>query len=516
MYKIGELSKLCRLPVKTLRYYDSEGLLKPDVIDRFTGYRYYSASKLADVNKIIVLKELGFSLEQIKAHLNAKSEPDLTALIEAKEAELTQLKLKTEMQLKRLSDIKENILKGEIRMFDIIIRSADALCIACVRDIFAEKSKAYKRAELITAELPKNIAGKRKVIINYETEYVERNFDLEAGVEITGKLPKEFKDKYMEKEIAFTTDVASLVCNISELEEAYQAMIRQLETAPCQIIGAFYEIYHDDGTVELKVPVCKLSQNADKHKNDDINLPFENDVDVIGKWEFLDAIPSEEQFSFKKEKSSHSVWLNELYFLPEGEGFWAVDGWTKGWLFTSSGFPEVVYKNRYYIKELDGQKLLFLEMKDYQYESKGGMPIVWVYKKVSDKTYSRNEIRICDNTDLPFVPDDKVLGKWIARDFVLEEDNFYPEKQNFPKENLFFVSAYFTPDGTVTCTFEPPQDRQYTINWTKGVLLDKINQTASGYKIKTIGGTEYLFIEWKSGDYTFGGRKPYYYVFTRA
>ena len=40
MYKIGELSKLCSIPVKTLRYYDDIGLLRPDHIDKFTGYRY--------------------------------------------------------------------------------------------------------------------------------------------------------------------------------------------------------------------------------------------------------------------------------------------------------------------------------------------------------------------------------------------------------------------------------------------------------------------------------------------
>ena len=61
MYKIGELSKLCNISVKTLRYYGSEGLLVPDRIDKFTGYRYYSASKLTDCYRIIALKELGFS-----------------------------------------------------------------------------------------------------------------------------------------------------------------------------------------------------------------------------------------------------------------------------------------------------------------------------------------------------------------------------------------------------------------------------------------------------------------------
>jgi heterodisulfide reductase subunit B len=65
MYKIGELSQLCRLPVKTLRYWADIGLLVPDEVDRFTGYRYYNASRLADCCRIVALKELGFTLEEI-------------------------------------------------------------------------------------------------------------------------------------------------------------------------------------------------------------------------------------------------------------------------------------------------------------------------------------------------------------------------------------------------------------------------------------------------------------------
>lgn len=90
MYKIGELSPLCRIPVKTLRFYDREGLLVPDEIDRFTGYRYYSAARIADCNRIISFKELGFSLEEIKKHLYAGTDKDIMALVEAKCAELTE------------------------------------------------------------------------------------------------------------------------------------------------------------------------------------------------------------------------------------------------------------------------------------------------------------------------------------------------------------------------------------------------------------------------------------------
>ncbi len=65
MLKIGEFSKLVQVPVPTLRYYDHVGLLKPVEVDRFNGYRYYSASQLPRLHRILALKGLGFSLEQI-------------------------------------------------------------------------------------------------------------------------------------------------------------------------------------------------------------------------------------------------------------------------------------------------------------------------------------------------------------------------------------------------------------------------------------------------------------------
>ena len=66
MYKIGELSKLSKIPVKTLRYYDREGILHPDYIDPSTNYRYYNARRLSDCYRIVALKELGFRLSEIQ------------------------------------------------------------------------------------------------------------------------------------------------------------------------------------------------------------------------------------------------------------------------------------------------------------------------------------------------------------------------------------------------------------------------------------------------------------------
>src|ERR687894_1520910 len=91
MFKIGEFSKLSRVSVKALRLYDELGLLKPASVDQFSGYRYYSAEQLPRLNRILVLKELGFSLEQIGQLLREElTTAQLHAMLRLKQAELTQ------------------------------------------------------------------------------------------------------------------------------------------------------------------------------------------------------------------------------------------------------------------------------------------------------------------------------------------------------------------------------------------------------------------------------------------
>ena len=74
LYKIGEFSKLANIPIKTLRYYDEINLFKPKEIDLFSGYRYYSEEQLKDLKIILSLKEVGFSLEEIKKNKNNYSD----------------------------------------------------------------------------------------------------------------------------------------------------------------------------------------------------------------------------------------------------------------------------------------------------------------------------------------------------------------------------------------------------------------------------------------------------------
>lgn len=66
MYKIGDFSNLSKTTIKTLRYYEKEGLLIPSYIDGVNGYRYYESNQLVNFSKIISLKQIGLSLSEIK------------------------------------------------------------------------------------------------------------------------------------------------------------------------------------------------------------------------------------------------------------------------------------------------------------------------------------------------------------------------------------------------------------------------------------------------------------------
>ena len=156
---------------------------------------------------------------------------------------------------------------------------------------------------------------------------------------------------------------------------------------------------------------------------------------------------------------------------------------------------------------------MFVTFKSYEYR-RGGRPTVLVLRQVDDVAYSKEDRARKDDVELPFADDPAVLGKWIACDFG-EAEAFDPEAP--PREDLFFKTVEFKPSGEVISRYgeEIIQGEQMQ-TWTKGYVLRKWNRTACAYEIRTIGGRDYLFMEWKSGDYIYGGMEPGHYVFTRA
>lgn len=82
MLSIGEFSNICQVSTKTLRYYAEIGLILPDEINPENGYRYYSIEQLKRMLFINRLKSYNFSLEEIRAILDAKKPQDEKLYVE--------------------------------------------------------------------------------------------------------------------------------------------------------------------------------------------------------------------------------------------------------------------------------------------------------------------------------------------------------------------------------------------------------------------------------------------------
>ncbi|MGW7097958.1 MerR family transcriptional regulator [Streptomyces sp. NPDC054838] len=89
MFTIGDFAKYGRVSVRMLRHYDALGLLRPARVDPASGYRFYEAEQLSRLNRVIALKELGFSLEEVGAILNERpGVAGLRGMLRQRQAEL--------------------------------------------------------------------------------------------------------------------------------------------------------------------------------------------------------------------------------------------------------------------------------------------------------------------------------------------------------------------------------------------------------------------------------------------
>ena len=84
MYKIGDFSKIVNIPVRTLRFYAECGVLVPNLVDKYTGYKYYSEENIFECELIKILKSLDFTLDEILLHKDNTAEVERKTQIKEK------------------------------------------------------------------------------------------------------------------------------------------------------------------------------------------------------------------------------------------------------------------------------------------------------------------------------------------------------------------------------------------------------------------------------------------------
>ena len=157
MFLSGEFSKISRVSKRLLHYYDDIGLLKPAHIDEENGYRYYSARQLPELNRILALKDLGLTLEQIKKMVDAElSDEEIHGMLLLKKAETEQVLFEETQRLKRIEARLEQNRTAEDKP-DIVIKSIPAQPFFSTRAVFSTEAELFQLIDQMTHVVPAEI-----------------------------------------------------------------------------------------------------------------------------------------------------------------------------------------------------------------------------------------------------------------------------------------------------------------------------------------------------------------------
>lgn len=265
MYKIGEFSILSRVPVKTLRYYDELGLLKPVQVDTFTGYRYYAAAQLTRLNRILALKDLGLSLQQIASLLSESlSAEQIRGMLLRKQAELAE---HIEEERTRLLRVEARLLQIEqeskMSAYECVIKNVPALRVASRRGICPAYAAQDALWGVLMTELEQ--AGFRPLgpcfTMDHGEEYREQDVDLEVcqPVDPASPIGPLFPGSLSSVlELPAVETMASTVHHgpFNTLSQAYPELLRWINENGYTITGPGREIYiySGDGPVHQDDP----------------------------------------------------------------------------------------------------------------------------------------------------------------------------------------------------------------------------------------------------------------------
>ena len=372
MYRIGEFSILKSVTVKTLRYYDKIDLFKPAVIDKYTGYRYYSEEQVEIFNKIAKYKELNFSLDQIKELLTNKNS---NSIIKNKIEELTN----DINQKEQTIGILKNML-GEDRM-RVELRDYHEKYKIGKRYTISKKEDWKKKVQEVKEEIkPLNIKIENPIFCNFELGYVEEDIDCFIGYTLKeNEIPKNIGSLEV-----ITNSKEKKLIGIGKKEEInsiYQDMAKYAHDNNIQIRGYFVEVYQEDNVLIYVEAFDLKEENEDYiHYLNQVKIEDEIDEEMIGTYQIREILPDlKYMMNPKKQKSMLDTNFKELILKQDKTTNYKNITWNKKSLVINIDNKEIplpIYKrtidNKCYIEVLMNES--------YEY-NKSQRPMCYLYEK---------------------------------------------------------------------------------------------------------------------------------------
>jgi DNA-binding transcriptional MerR regulator len=272
MFKIGEFSRLSRVSVRMLRHYDQLGLLTPSQTDSFTGYRYYSAEQLPRLNRILALRDLGFSLEQIAGMLDKDLSTDqLLGMLKLKRAEvegqmqLEQQKLdRLEVRIRQMSEPTKH------GAYDVILRDIEPELAATYREVATDDDRIqqmFDMVEVYVARFDQARADKPPFTIYYDDEYREKDVDAEVAVPLRYAIPENEFIRVRQFPRLLNVACAVHVGAYPEIYQAYNSLLAWIEANNYQMIGPIREVYLQYGAdgLDFELPATYLCKDTNEY-----------------------------------------------------------------------------------------------------------------------------------------------------------------------------------------------------------------------------------------------------------
>jgi predicted transcriptional regulator YdeE/DNA-binding transcriptional MerR regulator len=284
--KIGDFSKLAHVSIKALHHYDDLGLLEPVHVDRYSGYRYYEIGQLSRLNRILALKDLGLSLEQVMELLQADlSTAEMRGMLRMKQMELATTVEEQQARLWRVEQRLRQLERDGCPPFsEIALKDVPAQTVLLAQVVAASEEVLWPARESLQALLQNHMdVARLKPVTPWFSLFDDlpyRETDLEltlaVGVDLRGgqRLGDWQNAPVHLQELPAVPAMASVIHtgDYATLPQAYAALYAWTQSSGYQPAGSYREFYLPDsgvsatlvplsqaGLIELQCPVEKAS-----------------------------------------------------------------------------------------------------------------------------------------------------------------------------------------------------------------------------------------------------------------
>ncbi len=250
-YRIGEFALLSGVSVKTLRFYDEIGLLRPAGVDARTRYRLYVPSQLGTLALIVSLKDLGVSLAEIRQVIQKRNPiAERRGALESVRADLRRSIRFAKRSLEWI-DAEMSDSGGSTASFSVVTKRRPSLRVASIRSVLKNYEEVVLLEQELRESLPRDSIGKTSGVLWHRCADSGR-LEAEPFIELRRDVPR--RDHYDVRNLA----PATLACAYSPLENdaepAYEAIRRWMSIRRLRLAGAKRELYLGE-LLEIQFPV---------------------------------------------------------------------------------------------------------------------------------------------------------------------------------------------------------------------------------------------------------------------